>query len=158
MYYIILNNFYFSHFLIWTLFAYKNRHWKIALALIESKKKSNFLSFFIVSLAAPWRADSKNVYMSIANIVLSGSKMSKTSGKVQFSRNCKFPEVFWFFDPLRTIFAMDIYTFLESARQGAAIETIKKTKSRLFFSTLWGRVQFFNGDFGKQKVSKSKSD
>ena len=26
MYYIILNNFYFGHFLIWTLFAYQNRH------------------------------------------------------------------------------------------------------------------------------------
>ena len=64
MYYIILNNFYFGHFLIWTLFAYQNRHWKIALALIESKKKFQLFVFFIVSLAAPWRADSKNVYMT----------------------------------------------------------------------------------------------
>ena len=67
--------------------------------------------------------------MSIANIVLSGSKMSKTSGKVQFSGNCKFPEVFYIFDPLAIIFAMDMYTFLESARQGAADEPIKTPKS-----------------------------
>ena len=77
MYYIILNNVYFSHFLIWTFFAYQNRNWKIALALIESKKKLQLFVFFIVSLAAPWRADSKNVYMSIANIILSGSKNQK---------------------------------------------------------------------------------
>ena len=74
--------------------------------------------------------------MSIVNIVLNGSKNQKTSGNLQFLENCTFPEVFDIFDPLKTIFAMDIYTFLESARQGAAIETIKKTKSRLFFSTL----------------------
>ena len=132
MYYIILNNVYFSHFFIWTFFAYQNRNWKIALALIESKKKLQLFVFFIVSLAAPWRADSKNVYMSIANIVLSGSKMWKTSGKVQFSGNCKFPEVFWFFDPLRIIFAMDIYIFLESVCQGAAGEPIKTRTSAKF--------------------------
>ena len=137
MYYIILNNFYLSHFLIWTCFAYQNRHWKIALTLIESKNKFQFFVFFIVSSAASWRADSKNVNMSIANIVLSLSKMWKTSGKVQFSGNCKFPEVFFDFDSLRIIFAMDIYTFLESARQGAAIETIKKTKSwNIFFDSM----------------------
>ena len=145
MYYIILNNFYFSHFLIWTLFAYQNRHWKIALALIESKKKFQLFVFFIVSLAAPWRADSKNIYMYIANIVLSGSKMWKTSGKVQFSGNCKFPEVFRFFDPLRIIFGMDIYTFLESVCQGAAHEPIKTQKIQLFFSTYKGWVQIKMG-------------
>ena len=129
MYYIILNNVYFSHFLIWTFFAYQNRNWKIALALIESKKKLQLFVFFIVSLAAPWRADSKNVYMSIANIILSGSKNRKTSGNLQFPENCTFPEVFHIFDPLKTIFAMDMYTFLESARQGAANETINKVLS-----------------------------
>ena len=138
MYYIILNNFYFGHFLIWTFFAYQNRHWKIALALIESKKKLQLFVFFIVSLAAPWTADSKNVYMSIANIFLSGSKNQKTSGNLQFPKNCTFPEVFHIFDPLKTIFAMDMYTFLESARQGAANETIKKTKSWKKFSNSCG--------------------
>ena len=104
-------------------------HGKIALTLIESKKKSNFLSFFIVSLAAPWRADSKNVYMFIANIVPSGSKNRKTSGNLQFPKNCTFPEVFHIFDPLKTIFAMDMYTFLESAHQGAADKPIQTPKS-----------------------------
>ena len=71
--------------------------------------------------------------MSIANIILSGSKNQKTSGNLQFPENCTFPEVFHIFDPLKTIFAMDMYTFSESARQGAANETIKKTKSWNFF-------------------------
>ena len=67
--------------------------------------------------------------MSIANIIASGSKMRKTSGNLQFPQNCTFPEVFQIFDPLRTIFAMDMYTFLESARQAAADEPIKTPKS-----------------------------
>ena len=138
MYYIILNNFYLSHFLIWTRFAYQNRHWKIALTLIESKNKFQFFVFFIVSSAASWRADSKNVYMSIANIILSESKSKKTSGNLQFPENCTFPEVFHIFDKLKTIFAMDIFTFLESMHQGAANETIKKAKSWNYFFTLWG--------------------
>ena len=74
--------------------------------------------------------------MSIANIILSGSKNRKTSGNLQFPENCTFPEVFQIFDPLKTIFAMDMYTFLESARQGAANETIKKDKKLDFFSTM----------------------
>ena len=102
---------------------------KIALALVGSKKKVQLFGVFIGSSAAAWRADSKNVYMSIANIIASGSKMRKTSGNLQFPQNCTFPEVFQIFDPLRTIFAMDMYTFLESARQGAADEPIKTPKS-----------------------------
>ena len=94
-------------------------HLKIALALIRSEKKFKCFRVFIGSQAAPWHTDSKNIYMSIANIVASGLKMRKTSGKLQFLHNCKFPEVFGHFRPLRKIFAMDIYTFLESARQGA---------------------------------------
>ena len=94
-----------------------------------SKKKVQLFGVFIGSSAAPWRADSKNVYMSIANIIASGSKMRKTSGNLQFPQNCTFPEVFQIFDPLRTIFAMDMYTFLESARQAAADEPIKTPKS-----------------------------
>ena len=48
---------------------------KLALTPIESKKKFQLFGVFIGLSAAPWRADSKNVYMSIANIVLSWSKM-----------------------------------------------------------------------------------
>ena len=48
---------------------------KIALALIGSEKKFQLFGVFIGLSAAPWRADSKNVYMSIANIIASGSKM-----------------------------------------------------------------------------------
>ena len=73
-------------------------------------KKCQLFGFFISSSAAPWRADSKNIYMSI-------------------SRNCKFPEVFRIFDQLAIIFAMDMYIFLESVGQGAADEPIKTTKS-----------------------------
>ena len=36
-------------------------------------------------------------------------------------------------DPLRTIFAMDMHTFLESACQGAADEPIKTQKVEPFF-------------------------
>ena len=42
---------------------------------IGSKKKFQLFGVFIGLSAAPWRADSKNVYMSIANIIASGSKM-----------------------------------------------------------------------------------
>ena len=52
---------------------------------------------------------------------------------MQFPENCTFPEVFHIFDPLKTIFAMDMYTFLESARQGGAHEPIKTPKSWTFF-------------------------
>ena len=72
--------------------------------------------------------------MSIANIIASGSKMRKTSRKLQFLRNCKFPKDFCSFDPLAIIFAMDIYIFLESVCQGAAGEPIKTPKSWNFFS------------------------
>ena len=61
--------------------------------------------------------------MSIANVIASGSKMRKTSGNLQFPQNCTFPEVFQIFDPLITIFAIDIYIFLESAWQGATDES-----------------------------------
>ena len=132
-------------FWIWEDLARGVGPWKIALTLIGSEKKFHLFGVFIGSSAAPWRADSKNVYMSIANIILSGSKMWKTSGKVQFYGNCKFPEDFCIFDPLAIIFAMDIYTLLESVGQGAADEPIKTPKSWTFFPTLWGRVQFFKG-------------
>ena len=47
------------------------------------------------------------------------------------------PRGFFDFDSLRIIFAMDIYTFLESAHQDAADETIKKTKNwNLFFDSM----------------------
>ena len=53
-------------------------------------------------------------------------------GKLQVPRG-----FFFDFDSLRIIFAMDIYTFLESARQDAADETIKKTKQwNLFFGSM----------------------
>ena len=39
-----------------------------------------------------------------------------------------FFEVFHIFDPLAIIFAIEIYTFLESARQGVADEPIKTPK------------------------------
>ena len=39
------------------------------------EKKYQLFGVFIGLSAAPWRADSKNVYMSIANIIASGSKM-----------------------------------------------------------------------------------
>ena len=97
--------------------------------------------------------------MSIANIVLSASQMWKSSGKVQFSGNCKFPEVFIFFFifyHLIIIFAIDIYTFLESGHQCTAKETLKGQKAGIFL-TLWGQMQFFNGNFGKQKRFNSKS-
>ena len=104
-------------------------HLKIALALIRSEKKFKCFRVFIGSQAAPWHTDSKNIYMSIANIVASGLKMRKTSGKLQFLRNCKFPKDFCSFDPLAIIFAMDIYIFLESVCQGATSELIKTPKS-----------------------------
>ena len=63
--------------------------------------------------------------MSIANIVASGLKMQKTSGKLQFLRNCKFPKDFCIFDLIAIIFAMDIYIFLESVCQSGAGEPIK---------------------------------
>ena len=56
-------------------FGLDQEHRKIALALIGSEKKFQLFGVFIGLSAAPWRADSKNVYMSIANIVLSWSKM-----------------------------------------------------------------------------------
>ena len=63
--------------------------------------------------------------------------MRKTSGNLQFPQNCTFPEVFQIFDPLRTIFAMDMYTFLESACQGTADGPIKTPKSlTLFFDPM----------------------
>ena len=102
---------------------------KIALALIGSEKKFQLFRVFIGSPAAPWHTDSKNIYMSIANIIASGSKMRKTSGKLQFLRNCKFPKDFCIFDPLAIIFAMDIYIYLESVCQVAASEPIKTPKS-----------------------------
>ena len=55
--------------------------------------------------------------MSIANIVASGLKMRKTSGKLQFLINCKFPKVFCIFDPLAIIFAMDIYIFFKNTKK-----------------------------------------
>ena len=72
--------------------------------------------------------------MSIANIIAIGSKMQKSFGNLQFLKNCNFPEVFRIFEPLATIFAMDIYIFLESVCQGAAGEPIKTPKSWNFFS------------------------
>ena len=59
-------------------------HLKIALALIRSEKKFQLFRVFIGSPAAPWHTDSKNIYMSIANIIASGSKMRKSFGKLQF--------------------------------------------------------------------------
>ena len=88
-----------------------------------------FFGVFIGSPAAPWHTDSKNIYMSIANIFLSGRKLRKTSGKLQFLHNCKFPEVFGHFRPLRKIFAIDIYIFLESVRQGTTGKPIKTPKN-----------------------------
>ena len=38
---------------------------------------------------------------------------------------------------------MDMYTFLESADQGAADEPIKTTKVELFFTILLGDAQIF---------------
>ena len=55
--------------------------------------------------------------------------MRKSSGNLQFPQNSTFLEVFQIFYPLRTIFAMDMYTFLESVRQGTADEPIKTPKS-----------------------------
>ena len=46
--------------------------------------------------------------------------------------NCKFLEVFYIFDPLAIIFARDMYTFLESVRQGAPDEPIKMPKLVFF--------------------------
>ena len=94
--------------------------------------------------------------------MISGSKNRKTSGNLQFPENCTFPEVFHIFDPLKTIFAMDMYTFLESARQGAANETIKKTKSwKFFFDSLRGECNFsmailVSKKCPNQKVAKVK--
>ena len=85
-------------------------HLKIALALIRSEKKFQLFRVFIGSPAAPWHTDSKNIYMSIASIIASGSKMQKSFGNLQFLKNCNFPEVFRIFKPLITIFAMDVYT------------------------------------------------
>ena len=45
-----------------------------------SKKKVQLFGVFIGSSAAPWRADSKNICMSIANVIASWPKMRKTSG------------------------------------------------------------------------------
>ena len=67
-------------------------------------------------MPSPHCEESKSVFRKILAIIVA-------------ARNCKFPEVFRNFDPLRTIFAMDMYTFLESAGQGAADEPIKTTKS-----------------------------
>ena len=91
--------------------------------------------------------------MSIANIVTSGLKMRKTSGKLQFWRNCKFPEVFHIFDPLITTFAMDIYIFLESAWQGAADEPIKRSKSWNFFFDSIRVSAIFPGHLARSKSS-----
>ena len=102
---------------------------KIALTLIKSENFFQFFDLFIGSSAAPCQADSKNIYMSIANIVRSGSKNQKTFGNLHFPQNCTFPEVFRVFYSLKRIFAMDIYIFLESAWQGAADEPIKRTKN-----------------------------
>ena len=106
--------------------SYSQRAWvqRFARALIGSGKKVQLFVVFIGSSAAPWPADSKNVYMSIANIVLSGSKLRKTSGNLQFRE---------IFDQLAITFAMDMYTFLESACQGAADERIKNPKTFLVF-------------------------
>ena len=58
-----------------TIFAVQNQHFPICTHPHKVKKKFNFFGVFIGLSEAPWRADSKNVYMSIANIIASGSKM-----------------------------------------------------------------------------------
>ena len=60
-------------------------------------------------------------------------KIAKNLRELAISGNCKFPEVFRIFYQLAIIFAMDMYIFLESARQGAADELIKNPKSWHFF-------------------------
>ena len=55
---------------------------KIALALIGSEIFFQLFRVFIGSPAAPWHTDSKNIYMSIANIIAIGSKMQKSFGNL----------------------------------------------------------------------------
>ena len=45
-----------------------NGQFRLHIPLLGGRKRG----VFIGSLAPPWRADSKNVYMSIANIIASG--------------------------------------------------------------------------------------
>ena len=50
----------------------QNGQFRFAHSLLGGRKKVQLFGVFIGSLAPPWRADSKNVYMSIANIIASG--------------------------------------------------------------------------------------
>ena len=110
-----------------TIFAVQNQHFPICTHPHRVKKKFHFFGVFIGLSEAPWHADSKKC------IHVHSKYCSKLVKKVKNLRERtilgKFPDVFYIFDPLAIIFAMDMYTFLESARQGAADKPIKTPKS-----------------------------
>ena len=66
-------------FFLEVVFPSTKAHFDLNSPLIGREKKLNFLRFFIGSSAAPWHADSKNVYMSVANITASWSKKAFSS-------------------------------------------------------------------------------
>ena len=95
---------------------------EIALTLIGPKKNFNF-SVFLLAHQLRFGTLIPKIYIYVHSKYF--SKWVKTSGKLQFLHNCKFPEVFGHFRPLRKIFAIDIYIFLESVRQGTAGKPMK---------------------------------
>ena len=96
--------------------SYSQRAWgsKICARPNRIEKKFNFLLFLLAHRLrlGPLIPICIHVHSKYCSKWV---KIAKNLRELAISGNCKFPEVFHIFDPLKTIFAMDMYIFLESA-------------------------------------------